>query len=96
MLKRGFSRSSYYSRVKETLSFIRKDGEPWDGGPYSSGESDAGCFFCHRTKCQPGPPPDCCRGRSERRKELCAGELRGQVSGVRLSELRQIPIKLDD
>lgn len=67
--------------VKEASpSSSRKDGEPGNGGFDSSGEPHAGCFLGHWAKRKPGPAADRRGGRTERREELGAGELRREVS----------------
>ncbi len=59
---------------------VSRDGEPGDGGPDPAGQPNAGCVLRHRSEREPGPAADRGGGRTERREELRARELRGEVS----------------
>lgn len=59
-----------------------RHGEPGDGGAYPDGKPAAGCLLIHRPERQPRPAANRRGGRAERREELGAGKLRGQVSPV--------------
>ncbi len=61
---------------------VSRDGEPGDGGPDPAGQPNAGCVLRHRSEREPGPAADRGGGRTERREELRARELRGEVSAL--------------